>query len=193
MNRKKKLTRLVTASLFMALTVVMTVTPYFGYISYGNIIEITTIHIAVILSAAMLGPEYGALLGGFWGLTCLLRAATNPAIYGLFLNPLISVVPRIFVGLVAGLVFRALKKTKLKQPVSLGITAAAGTLTNTVLVLTAIQLFGGMLNTYASILELVKQIFTVIISVNGLIELIAAIILVPVIYTSTQKFFNDKL
>lgn len=177
----------------MALTVVMTVTPYFGYITYGNIIEITTIHIAVILSATMLGPKYGALLGGFWGLTCLLRATTNPAIYGLFLNPLISVLPRIFVGLIAGAIFAGLKKTKMKLPISLAITAAAGTLTNTVLVLTSIKLFGGMLNVYASIYELVKSIFSTIIGINGLIELIAAIILVPVIYTSTQKFFKDKL
>ncbi len=192
MTKKQKLARLTMCALFMALIAVMTVTPYFGYITVG-VIEITTIHIAVIFGAAVLGPKYGALLGGFWGVTCLLRALTNTALYGLFLNPLISVVPRILVGLIAGLVFVGLKKTKLKEPLSLGITAAVGTLTNTLLVLSAIYIFGGMINVYADLYELVKTIFATIIGVNGVIELVSAIIIVPVLYSATKKYFIKKL
>ena len=182
--------------MFAALTVVMTVTPYFGYITYGGIIEITTIHIAVIYAAAMLGPKDGALIGGIWGITCLCRAFTLASpVAPLFYNPLISVVPRILVGLVAGAVSALLfKKLKPKfKPVALIITAVAGTLTNTVLVLGSIYLFGDTLSFYADLFELVKGIFSTIIGINGIIELAAAVILVPTLYKATERFFKDKL
>ncbi len=193
MKNKKKLTRLTVCAMFAALTVVMTVTPYFGYITYGGVIEITTLHIAVILGGCVLGKKYGALLGGIWGVTCIMRALTNTALYGLFLNPLISVVPRIIVGFVAGLLSEKLLKTKIPKGVSLGITAAVSTLTNTVLVLSAIYFFGDMINTYADLYELVKTVFSTVIGINGLIELAGAVILVPAIYIPTEKFFKDKV
>ena len=99
----KNTRNLVLTSVFIALIVVMTVIPYTGYINYG-VIEITTLHLVVILGAVCLGTKTGTLLGFVWGVTCLLRAFTNPA-WILFTNPLISVLPRIFVGMVAGLVF----------------------------------------------------------------------------------------
>ena len=109
MKEKKKLIRLVMCALFAALIVVMTFTPYLGYITVG-IIEITTLHIVVILGAAILGPKYGAVLGGVWGLTCIMRAFQFGIIP--FQNPLESLVPRVIVGLVAGLIFYGLSKTK---------------------------------------------------------------------------------
>ncbi len=193
MNKKKNFAVLTVTSLFTALIIVMTVTPYFGYIQYGGIIEITTIHIAVIFAACVLGPGKGAFIGGVWGVSCLLRAFTNTALYGLFLNPLISVVPRIIVGLVAGLLFKAFCKHNVKKVISLTVTAALGTLTNTVLVLSAISVFGGTLNTYGDLLELVKSVFTVILSLNGGLELAAAVILVPILYMNTEKYFKRRL
>ncbi len=192
MNKKQKLTRLITAAIFIALTFVMTFVPQFGYISYGGVIEITTLHILIIYGACVLGPAYGALLGGMWGLSCVLRATTNP-LWGLFLNPLISVVPRILVGLVAGLVFKALKKTKVPKAVSLGIAAVAGTLTNTVLVLTAIQFTGDWINVYANLQAIVQNVYGVLISVNGILELVAAVILVPALYLGTEKAFKNRI
>lgn len=193
MEKKKRIARLTLTALFAALTVVMTVTPYFGYITYGGIIEITTIHIAVILGASVLGKKHGALIGGIWGVTCLCRALTNTALYGLFLNPLISVVPRIAVGFVAGLLSEKLLKTKLPKPVALGITAAISSLTNTVLVLSAIYFFGGTLNFYADLYELVKGVFSTLIGINGIIELAGAVILVPAIYLPTERYFKNKI
>lgn len=193
MEKKKRIARLTLTALFAALTVVMTVTPYFGYITYGGIIEITTIHIAVILGSSILGKKQGALIGGIWGVTCLLRALTNNALYGLFLNPLISVVPRIAVGFVAGLLSELLLKTKLPKSVSLGVTAALSSLTNTVLVLSAIYFFGGALNIYADLYELVKGVFSTLIGINGIIELVGAVILVPAIYIPAQRYFKGKI
>lgn len=176
----EKLRALVLAAILSALIIVMTVIPYTGYITVG-IIEITTLHIVVALGACLLGWKYGALLGGVWGVTCLIRAFTNP-MWIMFTNPLISVLPRILVGLVGGLVFAAMKKSKAPEFVDAMLAALAATLTNTVLVLGAIYAFGDMAESYADFFAVFKTAFTYIVSVNGLIELAAAAIIVPVVY-----------
>ena len=60
--KSESLRKLVAASILSALIVVMSVMPFTGYISYG-MIEITTLHILVILGAVLLDWKYGALLG----------------------------------------------------------------------------------------------------------------------------------
>ncbi len=190
MKKKKQLVRLVMCALFAALLVVMTFTPYLGYITVG-IIEITTLHIVVIFGAAVLGPKYGAVLGGVWGLTCIARAFQ----YGIipFQNPMVSLVPRILVGLFAGFVFWGLSKTKCKKPVALVLTALAGTLTNTVLVLGSLQLFGGFETLFGEGAKTIDVIVATLISTNGVIELISACVIVPTLYMATQKYFKDKI
>lgn len=181
----KKTQKLATAGILTGLIIVMTLIPYTGYINYGAI-EITTLHIPVILGAALLGTGYGAVLGGIWGITCLLRAFTNP-LWIMFTNPLISVLPRILVGVVAGLVMAALKKTKLPTAVSGGICGAAGTICNTALVLGAISIFGGLFDSYSAVFELFKSIVSYLITINGVIELVAAVIIVPAVYVAVTK------
>lgn len=179
MAKKKslELRSFVLASILCALIVVMTVTPYTGYISYG-LIEITTLHILVILGAVLLGWKYGALLGLVWGVTCLIRAYAMPIFlpFG-FGNPLVSVLPRVLVGVVAGLLSERLLKTRLRKTVSLAISTVAATLTNTVLVLSAMSIY--CRNTFADTLTSILQ---TLVGVNGTIELLAAILIIPPIY-----------
>jgi uncharacterized membrane protein len=95
----------------------------------------------------------GATRWGFiFGLFSLIQAAITPTgADALFINPAISVLPRLFIGPVAWLVYRALKG--LNQVVALIVTGIAGSLTNTVLVLGMIGLFGylawGLIGTIA--------------------------------------------
>jgi len=177
--------KLTLASVFAALIIVFTIVPNLGYISTGAV-EITTLHIVTILGSVFLGWKYGAVLGGIWGLTCFARAFTNP-LWILFTNPLISVLPRILVGLVAGALFEALSKTKWSKILCAGISAAAATLTNTVLVLSSMYIFGGMIESYAAFFEMFKTIITTVISLNGTIELAAAILMIPAIYVPLSK------
>ncbi len=190
MKEKKKLVRLVMCALFAALIVVMTFTPYLGYITVG-IIEITTLHVVVILGAVILGPKYGAILGGVWGLTCVMRAFQFGIIP--FQNPLVSLVPRLIVGLVAGLVFYGLSKTKCPKIIALALSAFSGTLTNTVLVLGSLKIFGGFETLFGEAAKTLEVIIGTLISTNGLIELVAAIVLVPSIYMATEKVLKDKI
>jgi len=171
---------LARAGILCALIIVMTIVPYTGYIYYG-LIEITTLHIVVAVGAVLLGWEYGAVLGLVWGVTCVLRALTNP-LWAPFVNPLVSVVPRVIVGAVGGLVAQGLRKLKLRTGLVAGISAAAATLTNTVLVLSALKLFSTVLTG----MPLFGTIYATLIGVNGSIELVAAILLVPVIVAAVK-------
>ena len=55
MTKNKNLYHLVLTAILSALIVVMTVVPYTGYIPYGVVTEITTLHIVTIVGAVFLG------------------------------------------------------------------------------------------------------------------------------------------
>ena len=122
-KRKTDTRSLVRAGILSALIIVMTIVPYTGYINYG-LVEITTLHIVVAVGAVMLGWQYGAVLGFVWGITCVLRALTNP-LWAPFVNPMVSLVPRIVVGIVGGLTAQGLRKLRLRS----GLVAALSALT----------------------------------------------------------------
>jgi uncharacterized membrane protein len=121
-------------------------------------------HVPVILGAILEGPVVGVVIGLLFGVFSLVQNAIMPGPIGpAFLNPLISILPRLFIGPVAWLVYRAISGkpagetgTKTRRPVieviAIAVSAFAGTLTNTALVLTALGLFeylpwGGILLT----------------------------------------------
>ena len=187
----KKTKNLVLLAVFSALIVLMTVVPFTGYISYGAI-EITTLHIVVILCAILLGVRSGAIIGGVWGLTCIARAAVFAAsspVFEIFLNPLVSFVPRVLVGVVAAAVFALLKnKARLGDTAAAVISAICGTLTNTVLVLTAMFFLGDSYKGFQDISALLKNIWLTMIGINGIIELLCAVIVVPAVYRVLSKF-----
>lgn len=195
MEKKKKLVRLVLFALFSALIVAMTFTPNFGYITLiPGIPLLTTLHIPVIMGAAILGPKYGSAIGGVWGVLCLVKAFLEPVPANIpFQNPIISVLPRVIVGLVVGLIVYALAKTKIPKPISVAIAAITGTLTNTVLVVTTLNVFNGFETITAGATQTLEQIFSAIIATNGIIELVAAVILVPSIYMATHKLLKNKI
>lgn len=192
MKNRKSLRDLILAAILCALVVVMTVVPYTGYITVGGTLEITTLHIVTILAGVLLGWKYGAVVGAVWGLTCILRCLLampwfQP--YG-FANVFVALFPRVLVGAVSGLVFAALKKTRLTRNLSIGIAAVAGSLTNTVLVLSAMTIYchihGVEGYEQASVLTILQSIVTAIAALNGIIEIIAAVVLVPAVYFALE-------
>lgn len=198
MRKKTRDTKeFVLAAVFVAIIIVMTFVPYTGYITYlpGGI-SMTTLHVPVILGAVLLGPGYGALLGGVWGMTCIVRALLEPTPANLpFVNPLVSLMPRIAVGVVAALVFMLCsKKTKkgksLPHAVAAALAALAGTLTNTVLVLSMFYVFNG--NGETTVATVFSDIIFTLVGINGVLELVAAVLLVGSLYEALRKSFRDR-
>ena len=86
-----------------------------------------------------------------------------------------------------------LNENVLFKTVSVTAATVVGTLTNTALVLTALKLFGGFEILFGSNAKLLTTIFASIVAVNGVIELIAALVLVPSIYMATHKIIKNKI
>lgn len=181
----KKTNDMVLLSLFCAIVVAMNFIPYTGYISYGGI-SITTIHIPVIIGAIAMGTRGGLVLGIVWGVSCWVKAITSGSLEAaIFLDPRISVLPRIFVGLLTGYMAVILYKKFKNFKVYSGVIAVIGTLSNTVLVLSAIALWGG--DNIMSLGDTIVMIFQVIVAFNGVIELGLAVIIVPIITNALGK------
>lgn len=135
-------TTIVTGAL-SAVSIALFLTP-FGYIPWVAGASLTVMHVPAILGAVLEGPVAGAIIGGIFGVTSLIKAATAPQgpIDVFFTNPLVSVVPRILVGLLAWVAFKAIGRKK----VALGAAAAAiiGSLANSLFVLGALVLLGAL-------------------------------------------------
>jgi uncharacterized membrane protein len=119
---------IVVSGLLAAIQILLGLTGL-GFIPLPTGVNATILHIPAIVAGVLQGPVAGVAVGLIFGLFSFLRA-TNPA----FADPLVAILPRLFPGLVAWLVFRALYRTSL--PVAAAAAGVLGTLTNTVLVLT---------------------------------------------------------
>ena len=99
---------LTTVGILGAIVIMLGLTPL-GFIPLG-VLTITSLHIPVIIAGILEGPVVGGLVGLIFGFFSLFNAMTRPTpISFVFYNPLISIMPRILIGIVTGLVYRALK------------------------------------------------------------------------------------
>lgn len=156
MVRSKKTSDMVKMALFIALIILLSVTPL-GYIPLGAI-NATTIQMPVIIGAVLFGWKKGAVLGGVFGLTSLIRNTVQPNLTSFVFSPfvpvfgeesgslwaiIISLVPRIMIGVSAALVFVLFTKFKVNKTIASAAAGFCGSLTNTVLVMGGIYLFFG--------------------------------------------------
>lgn len=91
--------------------------------------NVTIMHVPTILGGVLEGPLVGLLIGLIFGLFSFMQASSP-----LFADPLVSIIPRLFIGITSYLVYAVFKKEKIKN---LGLISAGivGTATNTILVL----------------------------------------------------------
>ena len=129
----------------------------------------------------MFGTWQYALLGGtVFGLLSFARAFITGSIP--FQNPLVSILPRVIVGLVAFGVYMLgaliFKKTAKKEIFALGLSAFLGVITNTVTV---------MLAMYFTDFTTMAGVFGAIMSFNFPIELIATTLLTPFLVAGVRR------
>lgn len=168
---------------------------HWGFIPWIAGAALTIMHVPVIIGAVLEGPWVGTAIGLIFGLFSLLQAILAPTgpVDVWFQNPVISVLPRLFIGVFAWLTYKAARRITVpwilfmagvnvgiiaaftfslgqssvaaalflagvglgavaaltysalkveREPLALVLAALVGTLTNTVLVLSAIGLFG---------------------------------------------------
>jgi uncharacterized membrane protein len=216
-----------------AITVVLGMTPQLGFIQLPGI-AITTMHIPTILAGIIEGPVLGGVVGAMFGLFSMWQAQNigSPVEKVIFSNPVIAVLPRILIGIVAYYVFALVRGAKGRAALAVvmaglagytgyllsasvagtaairyligivagglavlifsfldrkfghgpALAAAAGSLTNTVLVLGLIVAFGHM----------PVQVAVGIGLANGLPEAAVAVVLTSLVYKGTEGLLRGR-
>ena len=189
MNKQTKAKTIALYGVISSLMFVFLLVETFGFTAWlGNFTPaILTLPLAVSIS--LIGNGKRCFVGGLIFGCCSFFLAVliaNP----IFINPLISILPRVLIGVVAWLVHKGISKltknTKtafLKEVLPISIAAAFGILTNSVCTIFMMWVFN------ASDLA---AIMTVIISFNFLAEIIGAITLSPV-YVKVMKRVNKSI
>ena len=144
-NTSTKVREITLTAILAAIVILMAFTPL-GYLHAGPV-SITFLVIPVVIGGMTLGPVRGGFLGAVFGATslaqCFMGDPFGAALVAL--NPAATVVacfiPRILIGVVAGLLFPALLKVSRNHAVAFVGTAIAGTLTNTVLFVAMVVAF----------------------------------------------------
>lgn len=189
-NSKNKTYRIAVLGILTAIIIIQNFVPFLGNIPIPPL-NPTIIHITVIVATFVLGIKDGMIVGGIWGLVRMIKAYTLPASpldLLLFTNPLIALVPRILIGLTAGLVFQFFhKKGNIKRGMVIG--SVVGSLTNTLLVLGFIALLFGQ--EYSEALGVpatnLMGVLATVVATSGIAEAVVAAILAPVISNALIK------
>mgnify|MGYP001765884317 FL=1 len=183
--------KIVVTAVLGAITVLLGLT-HWGFIPWFGGISLTIMHVPVIIGAILEGPLVGAGIGLIFGLFSMLQAAIAPTgpLDPLFINPLLSVLPRLFIGPVAWLVWSGLKKWPVVGLIASGI---AGSLTNTVLVLGVLGLFFGRLPLVTQILgDNLWKALSGIAVVSGLPEAGVSALITLLVVAAYRQFTVGK-
>ena len=196
MNRKKMDTRyMATLAMFCGILLVMGATGI-GFIPLP-VIKATTMHIPVILGAVLLGPAAGAVLGGVFGLCSISANTTSPGLLAFAFSPFmtteglpgvlkslwIALGCRILLGVIAGWLWKGMKRVLKQDYLALPVTAAIATICHTILVMGSIYLL--LAQQYAQAKNVaITAVFGLVmgtVTASGIPEAIIAAVLVTVI------------
>ena len=134
-QRRLNVRKMTVIGVLSAISIMMSMLPFIGYIPIGPT-KATIMHIPVIIGAIIEGPVVGATIGLIFGLTSLWNAMTQPTITSIFfLNPLVSILPRVLIGVVAYYVYQGIYKISKKVYAAGFMAGLIGSLANTVGVL----------------------------------------------------------
>lgn len=188
MENKLKKTRLSTRQITM-IGMLSAISIFLGLTGLGFIplptMRATIMHIPVIIGAIVEGPVVGALVGLVFGLFSMYQnfIAPGPTSF-IFWNPIIAIVPRILIALIAYYVYSLLQKKLKKESISIAIASMVATFTNTAGVLILAYLFYAQKYAYA--LDINPDMAAIGIATigvtNGIPEaIVSTVICIPVI------------
>lgn len=174
-TKKLEVRKMAIIGVLAAISIMLSMTPL-GFIPLGPV-NATIMHIPVIIGAVLEGPLVGITVGLIFGATSLFRALTMPTITSFALiNPLVSILPRVLIGIVAYYVYKLTIKLTKNTCVSGWITGVIGSLVNTIGVLGMIYILYGA--RYAEALgksaSAAKTLILTLIATNGIPEAIVA-------------------
>lgn len=164
--------KIVISGVLAAIAILLGVTRL-GFIPVPNASGNATImHVPAIIGGIMEGPVVGGIIGTIFGIFSFLQATTP-----LFKDPLVAILPRIFIGITAYFTYAGLKKAKVNEYISLVVAGLVGTFTNTFLVLGM-----AVLRKY-----LTAQVALTVIVTNALFEAVVATIITVAVVAAWKR------
>ncbi|MGH4051725.1 MAG: ECF transporter S component [Clostridium sp.] len=181
LRRRIKTSELTTIGMLSAICVVLGLTGY-GFIPLPGA-KATIMHIPVIIGSIIGGPLVGMTIGFIFGIFSIIQNITTPNILSFaFINPLVSVLPRVLIGFTSYYVYK-LSYIK-KDSVRIGLATVVGSLTNTFGVLTMVYILYAAKFAVSKGIDpsiAAKTIYGIAI-INGVPEaIIASVITIPVV------------
>lgn len=183
---KLSVRKITIIGMLSAISIVLGVTGL-GFIPIPPV-KATIMHVPVIIGAILEGPLVGAMVGLIFGIFSVIQSITTPTpVSFVFMNPLVSVLPRVLIGLGSYYVYKAIRTKNKILPI--GIAAAAGSLINTIGVLGAIYLI--YLGPYAKALNIslstARKGILAVAFTNGIPEAILSVLIAVSAVTAVVK------
>lgn len=194
-----KIAQMTQLAVLIAILAILTLTGL-GLITTG-IVSITILHIPVIIGSLTLGPKYGGTLGFVFGVLSMLYATFrgvtpvdmmfSPAGgHGMPIQAIImAVVPRIILGIIPWFIFNFFHKIIKKEYICAAIAAGLSTLVHTVLVLGCLYF---MFFTEMNFSEVVKSIFLSVVGLNGVLEIVVAVVICSAVSVPLRRYLKSK-
>ena len=182
-NRRLSIRQMTMIGMLSAISIFLGITGL-GFIPLPTM-RATIMHVPVIIGAIIEGPVVGALVGLVFGLFSMYQNFTAPGPTSfIFWNPIIAIIPRVLVCIVAYYVYRTLYNKIKKESISIAIASLLASFTNTAGVLSLAYLF--YLEKYSAALGINPDTAAVAIAgigiTNGIPEaIVSSVICVPVI------------
>lgn len=157
--------------------------------------------IPVIVAAQVKGLKLGVIMSVIFGVSSLIVAFTMPRtpLDPLFQNPMVSVFPRIFIGIAVYFSCKftryltekmKIKDKRLRDTIAFTASSIAGTVTNTVLVLSMLLAFNYGKEFSGWVINWV--LIGAILSTNFVIELILTAVICPPISLAVNAFYKRE-
>lgn len=167
--------KIVTSGILGAISILLGITRL-GFIPVPTPAGHATImHIPAILGGVLEGPAVGLITGAIFGVFSFLQPGAP-----FFTDPLVSVLPRLFIGVVAWLIYRIFKK--INKTLACVLAGVFGSATNTVLVLGMATLRGYLPFEYSAFTALT----------HGVPELVIAAILTLILVKGVQRIRPEE-
>lgn len=194
--------KLAIAAMFIALEFILAFTSI-GLIPLG-IVNITTLHIPLIIAILMEGMGTGSVVALTFGSLSLYKAFSAPALVGqLFRNPLVSILPRLMIVpatyfafvlckyIVAHIGRRKGTEEKSRTKLCYGIAAGLGSLSNTLFTVSAMSIAISASPASIGITPEAVQSFLyglwASIAVNALLECVVSVVIVTGIALALER------
>lgn len=178
--------QLAIIGMLSAISIVLGVTRL-GFIPIPPV-NATIMHIPVIIGAILEGPLVGGFVGLIFGIFSIIQSITTPTVVSFaFMNPLVSVLPRVLIGIISYYVYRAIKVNNKFIPTA--VAALTGSLVNTIGVLGTIFII--YLAPYAKALNLsipaAKNGILTVGLINGIPEAALSVIITVAVVGAVNK------